>query len=236
MNKISSEKEKNKSALSVLFLYLLKILFPWSELLKMNSILKRVNSFFKNDFFLAQKKKNNLIILVTLLLTIIPGLIGYLAIVGNKTFSYRISKVIELYNAHNYALAAKAAQWAFTEKLFLIELKITAISIFGGILISNILIYLGHRIVFETKKFKKILEKEGVIKENEASLVLFTPIGAFIDITGSSPKEIQTNDRIWLAMNIEIKDYAQNPDKRSELFFKSAFNLKSRYDYVFPKK
>jgi hypothetical protein len=230
------DKEDKKSSLSLILSFLVKFLFPWSELLKMNALLKKVNGFFKNKFFLDQRKKNNSVIVLTLLATIIPGLLGYLAIMGNKAFFYRIDKVLELYNNKRYSMIVPALKWAFSEKLFVLEFKITAISILGGIIISNFLIYVGNRIIFETKKFKKILIKEGIIKEEDKTSVLFTPIGAFIDVSGSSPKEIQSNDRIWMAMNIEVKDFAQNPDKRSELFFKSAFNLKSRYDYVFPKK
>jgi hypothetical protein len=155
---------------------------------------------------------------------------------GNKPFFYRIDKISELYENRKFSLILPAIKWAFSEKLFVVELKMTLFSVIGGILLANILIYIGHRLVYETKKFKKILIKEGTIKEEDNSVVLFTPIGAFLDISGSSLKEIQSNQRIWLAMNIEVKEFSENPTKLSEVFFKSAFKLKSGYNYGIIKK
>jgi hypothetical protein len=231
----TDKEEKPLSELISVISVIFGIIFPWVELIKMNMTLSRISKFYKSNFFKAQKRKNLLFVLVSTAITYLPGFLCLLALKGNRAFNLRAEKVIELVSNFEISSALKIVELILSDKTFIFITKYTITSSLFGIIFSNLIIKFFHEIIVSTKKFKQILKKEGIIDENSSSSILFTPIGAFLDITGSSAKEIQNNERIWLAMNIEVKDYAQNPDKRSELFFKSAFNLKSRYDYVFKK-
>lgn len=229
-----SEKDSRNHKLFFFFKLILSFVFPWAELIKMNTLLKKVSSFYKNDFFINQKRKNLFVAILTVSITYLPLLLGFLALKGNRAFDLRTAKIMELLSSFEISSAVKILSITITDPIFLLIIKFTFSVFLIGLLLSNLLIYGVNSIVSDTSKFRKILKKEGILSDDSGE-VLFTPVGAFLDISGSSAKEIQNNDRIWLAMNIEIKDYAQNPEKRSELFFKSAFNLKSRYDYVFKK-
>lgn len=229
-----SEKDSRNHKLFFFFKLILAFVFPWAELIKMNTLLKKVSSFYKNDFFINQKRKNLFVAILTVSITYLPLLLGFLALKGNRAFDLRTAKIMELLSSFEISSAVKILSITITDPIFLLIIKFTFSVFLIGLLLSNLLIYGVNSIVSDTSKFRKILKKEGILSDDSGE-VLFTPVGAFLDISGSSAKEIQNNDRIWLAMNIEIKDYAQNPEKRSELFFKSAFNLKSRYDYVFKK-
>lgn len=229
-----SEKDSRNHKLFFFCKLMLSFVFPWAELIKMNTLLKKVSSFYKNNFFINQKRKNLFVAILTVSITYLPLLLGFLALKGNRAFDLRTAKIMELLSSFEISSAVKILSITITDPIFLLIIKFTFSVFLIGLLLSNLLIYGVNSIVSDTSKFRKILKKEGILSDDSGE-VLFTPVGAFLDISGSSAKEIQNNDRIWLAMNIEIKDYAQNPEKRSELFFKSAFNLKSRYDYVFKK-
>ena len=232
---ITKEEPESKNKLNGV-LFLIRILFPWIELIRMNLLLSRINRFYNNSFFKMQKKKNMIISLITFFITYFPFLLGTLALKGNRAFNIRLSKAIDLLSNFEVSSAVKIFSLTFSDPVASTIIKTTFFIILPGLICSNLLIFGLNSIISDTNKFKKILKNEGIIRdEKDSGAVLFTPIGAFLDIAGSSAKEIQNNERIWLAMNIEVKDYAQNPEKRSELFFKSAFNLKSRYDYVFKK-
>lgn len=229
-----SEKDSRNHKRFFFLKLILSFVFPWTELIKMNTLLKKVSSFYKNDFFINQKRKNLFVAILTVSITYLPLLLGFLALKGNRAFDLRTAKIMELLSSFEISSAAKVLSITITDPIFLLIIKFTFSVFLIGLLLSNLLIYGVNSIVSDTSKFRKILKKEGILSDDSGE-VLFTPVGAFLDISGSSAKEIQNNDRIWLAMNIEVKDYVPNPKKRSELFFKSAFNLKSRYDYVFKK-
>lgn len=79
-----------------------------------------------------------------------------------------------------------------------------------------------------------MLQRNGVIEKNDSSrLVLATPLGFLIDITGNTAKEIKESERIWMALNQRITDWAEDPNQRAICFFKKAYNLKTKYNYSY---
>lgn len=87
----------------------------------------------------------------------------------------------------------------------------------------------------KNKMLRKLLINNGVRRqEDDANMIAFyTPVGVLIDITGSMPTDIIHNDRIWASLNIKInkRDWLNDPKKRSLVFFKTDYELKSMYDY-----
>ena len=71
-------------------------------------------------------------------------------------------------------------------------------------------------------------------EEEGSKVVLATKIGYLVDITGNTPINIASNDNIWIPLNVRVnKDWAENPQKRSLIFFKIAFELKKGDQYGF---
>jgi hypothetical protein len=240
MDNISSniEKDNSKNGIVIIFKIIkvgLKILFPSYVLLNMNRHLMRVNAFYKEDYFSSQIKKNWMVFIVLTSLFLGPIGLGFMAIKGNHDFQNRLDAAKKTLTFSNTSKGVDNLMLAFRERKFSIEFKFFGSLALFGLFVGNFCI-LNHSMIKNSKLLIKFFKNEGIVnKDNLKPIVLFTPIGVLVDISGSSPKEIALNDRIWLGMNIKIKDWAEDPEKRSLVFFKTAFSLKSRYDYILPE-
>lgn len=109
------------------------------------------------------------------------------------------------------------------------------IGFFSSMVIGSILIY-RHPLTQDTTKLRKALEQSGFIRSEENPMVFATEVGFLIDITGSVSREIADSDRIWTSLNVRVnRDVAENPEKRSLVFFKKAYELKKGNEYGFDK-
>ena len=232
MAELPETKDNKKNSAWFILKRILRFILPWVELIKMNLIINRIRRFYKNDFLDSQYKRNWVVATVLSVFTYFPLIVLSIAIRGDKSFIFRFNRLLLEAKSINLSNSIKIINIILSDKAFLVLLRGSLFSFAISLILSNLIVSFFHSIITDTNKFKKLLIKEGIIKDMSSD-VLFTPVGAFLDISGSSAKEIQNNERLWLAMNIEIKGHSFNPDKISELFFKSAFKLKSVYNYDF---
>lgn len=219
-----------------IIVFLFKVFFPAYILIQMNFALNKASKFYKNPWFGRQIRRNFIVILILSSLFLLPLIIGSKAIQGNKEFNKRLTVAKESLSKDIKRFIPNL-KYALSEDIFLAEIKIFGGLTLFGMLFGNFIIFFAHDLIINSRKFAKILKNEGVInRENSHPLAVWTPIGVLVEISGSAPKEISLNERIWLAMNMEVKDWAENPDKRSLVFFKTSFKLQSRYDYQLPKE
>lgn len=233
---VINQEEKPSLVWSLIKKFMLA-LFPGIRLLKINQGLKRVNKFYKHEWFDKQRKRNLLVSilvslpfllalafcsLVILKAEVFMGNIGY---AQKALFSLEISKFFEY------------VQKAFGHQDTLERLGVISTVMGIGLVISFILgtiVMLSHPLIRETKKLYQMLQRNGVIEKNDSSrLVLATPLGFLIDITGNTAKEIKESERIWMALNQRITDWAEDPNQRAICFFKKAYNLKTKYNYSY---
>lgn len=233
-NSLTSADQKRKNGFVTVFKIVkigLKLLFPSYVLVQMNRNMGRAYRFYKNDWFPQQIKRNWLITIILSSLFLSPIGLGLMAIKGNKEFQNRFDSARKGMKIWEISKNTQHFSYAFKEKKLDFEVKFFGSFALFGLLLGNFIV-LNHSLVKDSKKLIKFCKNEGIInKDNANPTVLYTPIGVLMDISGSAPKEIASNERIWLAMNIQIKDWAEDPDKRSLVFFKKTFKLKSRYDY-----
>jgi hypothetical protein len=239
-NNNTLESEKKEHAIFGIYNFLkltFKILFPANALIQINRALSKCIRMYPDPWFTRQIRLNFLVMFFVTGLFLGPMILGTMAIRGNKDFNSRLSRANSALSRHEFKLGYQSYVSALNEKKFDTELKFALILSLCGLAVGNFLIYQIHELKNETNRLIKILKNEGVIqKENNNPLVLYTPIGILIDISGSAPKEIAANERIWLAMNIQVKDkdWAEDPNKRSLVFFKTAFKLDKVYKYDLP--
>lgn len=236
-NSLNDEKQ-HAIVIAIGFLKtIVRVLFPSYVLFQMNNQLNRVNRFYKNPWFSKQVRLNWIVILILSTLFLGPLTLGYLAITGNKNVKHKLDAGKVAFSSHEFKKTFAYISSAATDDTFVLEVKLFGGLALFGMIFGNIIIFMSHDLVRDSKKLIKILRNEGVInKEDKNPTVLYTPIGVLIDLAGSPPKEVAANERIWMAMNIEVKDWAEAPEKRSLVFFKTTFKLKARYDFVFEKK
>jgi hypothetical protein len=234
---LGDEQNKTNGFKTVLkiFKLVIKLLFPSYVLLQMNRNLGKAYSFYEDKWFVNQVKRNWIVTLMLTSIFLCPIGLGLMAIKGNHEFQNRFAVSKRNLAAREISKGFQTLSFALKEKMFVLELEFFGSFALFGLALGNIII-MNHKLVKDSKRLIKFFKNEGIInKENSNPTVLFTPIGVLVDISGSAPKEIALNERIWLGMNIQIKDWAEDPEKRSLVFFKTAFKLKARYDYFLPK-
>jgi hypothetical protein len=241
------QEQKNKknvfSYAASMTKFVLKSVFPSYALLQMNRTLGRVRKFYPNEWFSRQIRRNYVVSFLTFILLFGPIALGTLAIRGNREFTLRTGKAISALTQpnRNIAINAKVAllyvKSAINERKFGTVVYYTSVWILFVVLVSNLMVFYFHEIGSQTRKTIKILHKEGIIdREKSNPMVLWTPIGVLIELSGSAPKEVKLNERIWMALNIQVNDWEEDHNLRSLVFFKTSFKLKARYEYVLPRK
>ena len=234
------ETPKKPSFLWGLVKMIFLVFFPGIRLLKINSRLKRVSKFYKHEWFDKQRKRNLLVslgvslpliltsILSSLLLLKDESLWKTLSFAQSQLFSFEISKAMTLFSkAINNPDTVGRIEWVMNLSGFGILLSF----LLGTIVLSF------HPLIQDTKKLYSLLQKNGIIeKGNLNHLVLATPLGFLIDVTGYTAKEIKDTQRIWQSLNQRVVDWAEEPANISVCFFKKAYSLKPKYEYSFKTK
>lgn len=250
---IKNNEEKKDSVLFNILKYVLATLFPFVRMMRLNSQLitaeKTIGSEAKDragnyispyGWFKRQRTRN-----------LIFGFAGTIPFLFSMILSYNILTTNEIFMKGLNASKRELVKFRPLEakKKFEIanqydpsvgkDMKIAFYTILFGITASfsiGIIIVYFHPVIVETAKLKKYLTQAGYIKAEENPEVLATPIGFLIDIAGNTPREIADSDRIWIPLNIRVnKDWAENPTKRSLVFFKRAYELKRGEEYGFTK-
>lgn len=231
----TSVDQPKKSLVWKIIVELIKILFPVFSMIRVNSLLKRSQKMYKHSWFTRQRMRNLLIgmgatlpFLVVLSLSIMvmnkdPYFIKGLVMSKNALINIEpINAYTHLSNAFTNVQTAKRLSALY-------PLLLT-----GGLvtLVLGFLIRVKHPLIEKTKILYSSLQRTGLIEKDEKNrLVLYTPLGCLVDIKGSTPKAVKEDTKIWTELNIKIKDYAEDPEKISVVFFKKTYELKDKYIY-----
>lgn len=216
-------------------------LFPGIRLLKINKGLKRASTFYKHDWFARQRLRNLLISLLVSLPIILTSIFSFLVALKAKYFWAYLSQSQSALMKMEIGKSFSLLSTAFTHSDSSERLHIMVMLLGAGIAISFLLgmiVMITHPLIKESKKLYEMLQRNGVIEKGDKHrLVLATPLGFLIDITGNTAKEVKDNERIWMALNLRVTDWAEDPNQRAICFFKKAYELKPSYMYSFdPKK
>ena len=242
------EEEKKPGIISRTFRafwFLILFLVPSIKILSFNKMLKRCKNITEDKWFTKQLLLNYILALV-LFIPIIVGVYKVDRIYDNAKFFHskteKIAKdagffgTIDAYK--NIILLNKKD--TRKEKIEKKRIQIRFLAIFIVVITTLILqvsmstiIIFFHPIILDSNKLKKLLMSNGIIrKEDEKESIVFaTPVGFLITITGNSAKEIAYMDRIWAGLNIRIKDWIEDSDERSVVFFRKSFELQDVYIY-----
>jgi hypothetical protein len=214
---------------------MLKIMFPIFSLMKLNSQLKKAQKIYKHSWFSRQRAKNLFIgLLATLPFLLVLSLASFLLYKDPLFFKSLGQAKDALLNLEVTGIYKKF-MFAFSNKETahrLATLYPILMSGFFTTLILGFVVRVKHPLIEKTKQLYKDLQRSGVIeKEEKNRLVLYTPLGCLVDVKGSTPKAVKEDTRIWTGLNIKVKDFAEDPDKISLVFFKKTYELKDKYIY-----
>ena len=236
-----NQQENKPSLLWSIIKQLTLALFPGIRLLKINQGLKRVNKFYKHEWFDKQRKRNTLVSMAVSLPFLLCLLLAFVSIMNADPFWLYLGKakgaLFSMEISRFFELLGRAWTAGSGAESMSSRSKFIAIVLLVGLVITFILgtiVMITHPLIKESKKLYQMLQRNGVIDKNDSSrLVLATPLGFLIDITGNTAKEIKDSERIWMALNQRITDWAEDPNQRAICFFKKAYNLKNTYSYSF---
>lgn len=243
---VNPAEEKKPSIFWKAFKTILTLLFPVFKILYLNHLLKLAeNTLGKEvkeppyDWLRRQRMRN-----------LLWGLGGSLPFLFSIFFSYQVlvsnEYVVRGYNAVEKEVKALKPKEAY--KKYNIAMQLPSVKediaaagysilfgFFSSLMIGSILVY-RHPLTKNTALLRAQLEKARIIREEDNHIVLATEVGFLIDITGSISREVADADRIWTSLNVRVnRDVAEHPEKRSLVFFKKAFELKSGGAYGFTK-
>lgn len=229
--------EKKPSLMWSLIKSFVLVLFPGIRLLKINQGLKRANSFYKHEWFKKQRLRNTLVSLGVSFPLIISSIFSFLvAYKAEKLWSYLGAAQTALFKFELGKfgdLLMHGLMAPDSLERFKVILHVSGAGLITSIILGTFVI-LTHPLIRDSKKLYGMLQRNGVIdKDEKGRLVIATPLGFLIDITGNTAKEIKDNERIWMALNLRVTDWAEDPHQRAICFFKKAYNLKTSYHYSF---
>ena len=243
---MEDDKKKKKSIFSriiSLFRYFFIFLFPSLKLLTLNKFLSKGYNIEKDKWFVKQKQRN-IILSITLILPLLLTMYKTYTIIDNDiNLKTRISKIEDKSLIEKVKLVPTLVKIEKSDSLAIKEVKFETqarllasfIILFLGLstqLILVILIMKYHPLITETNKLKDLLFDNVLKKENmDKTIVFATPIGFLIDITGFTPEDIVRQKSIWDALNLTVKDYIKDSEKKSLVFFRKEFELQDTYMY-----
>ena len=229
------DQQKKPSLILKIVLALLSIMFPIFSMMRLNSQLKKAQKIYKHPWFGKQRGKNILIgflatapfllmlTLASFLLYKDPVFLKSLGQAQSALFDLRISNFLE-FLSHAFNNKGTAHRIATVYPLL--------VTGFFTTLVLGFFVRFKHPLIEKTKQLYRDLQKSGVIeKEEKNRLVLYTPLGCLVDVKGSTPKAVKEDTRIWTGLNIKVKDFSEDPDKISLVFFKKTYELKNKYIY-----
>lgn len=224
--------EKKQSLYGPAFKLLLSILFPSFIIWRTQNLVSKA-AWVDHPWFEAQKKKS----LKLFFLLLIPSIIAFagIGISAKNTFSGTFSK-LERTREYFKKNQFKKAKDQFSLGVSLEELETFVInsSLFLiPCVFSFSLIHISSSLVRNQRRLIKVLAEHRFWGDQKPRLAVYTPIGILLDVTGHAPKDLVFNKSIWYSLNMVIdeKDFLDQPDQRSIVFFKHAFLLKDVYKY-----
>jgi hypothetical protein len=258
-NKIQPMDDKKPSPIWRAFKFLASIFFPIFKLLVINynltlcektlgKDLRDKNGEYVNPYgwFNKQKRLNILWGLGSLLPIIFGIIFSYVVLSSNPIFikginaakrEISISKVLKGFGVSDAKRKMEVANQYDPSVNQDIQISFYAV-IFGLIIsmIIGIMLVYYHPIEKDSLRLRRELERAGIIRPEDNHIVFATAVGFLIDITGSVSREIADSDRIWTSLNVRVnRDVAENPERRSLVFFKRAYELKTGSEYGFDK-
>lgn len=228
------EQQKKESQIISHLIHFIKwlfvVTFPIFTLLKINIDLDKAYLIENDPWFLKQKKRNIFIGLLLPMPLLLSILIAYINLIINETSTKVIKLFIQNLLELNIIKTYKIIIWIFEKGILNNFFLILALGFISTLIIGT---YVKNNlnIIKDTKKLKTLLIKNGIFDEKENKLALATPVGYLIDITGHRIEDLKHNERIWMAMNIKIKEAKEHPDRRSIVLFLKKFELKNVYKY-----
>ncbi len=243
-NNVEINQQQQPSFMWKIIKQLFIIVFPGIRLLKINSGLKRVNQFYKHEWFDNQRKRNILISLLVSLPFLLCLAIFAVSVFNADQFWFYLAKAKTSFFAFEISKTFDFLEKSWTaggsSKSMAGRVEVMGAFVLVGLVISFVLgtiVILSHPLIKDTKKLYEMLQRNGVIdKDDKSRLVLATPLGFLIDITGNTAREIKDSERIWMALNQRVTDWSEDPNQRAICFFKKAYNLKPSYKYSFKKE
>lgn len=237
MSNVEVKQEEKPSLVWAILKNIFLALFPGIRLLKINSGLKRVSSFYKHEWFGKQRRRNLLVSLCVSLPFILTLLFSSLVILKADMFWHNISiaqsSLLKMEIPKTFEFAIKAFTHSQTIERMGVVFKVSGFGLIISFLLGTF-VMISHPLIRDSKTLYKMLQKNGVIdKDDNHRLVIATPLGFLIDITGNTAKEVKENERIWMALNLRVTDWSEDPNQRAICFFKKAYELKPSYNYKF---
>lgn len=240
--------EKKRSIISLvfkIFSHIFNIFFPMFKLLSFNKNLKRCKRIVKKwEGLFSKMILRNYILAILSLLPWISSMYGYSFVKNDVAYQNR---VYELSKDKSFLSTPKIILRAIlpisTDSMLLKKQKEnTRIRFFAFFLFSSPMIFLFvfglvtnyfHPNIMDEKKLKKLLISNGILSQEDASSAVIhsTPVGFLLTITGHSPSEIAMTKRLWSSLNLKVKDWYEDPNQLSVVFFEKSFELKSEYIY-----
>jgi hypothetical protein len=240
---MSTEVEQKTGVFSILFSLVKKILIlllPSLTLLKLNFLLTRTQKIISSDYLSQQKKRNYIISLCLIIPLGLSILLAIFIISKDKLLFQQLAYAKENLSKGIILTFFKNIYIAFFDEQSIGYLVNSAKMLGIGSILSMIMGFIALKnmdIIKQTKLLEDLLKRNGIFEKDDTNrIVLATPIGFLIDITGSSAKELMFNERIWMALNIKVKDYIEDPNKRAIVFFKKSYELQNKYIYKFDKQ
>lgn len=231
---ITTEKEKPSWTWWLIKKFFM-ILFPGFQLLKINSLLKKSNRIYKHPWFAKQRLRNLIVSFLVSSPIFFTGLIGGIVVYKDPELFKNLKQSQEYAMKFEIGKAWDKGVYAVSNDKTVDRMKTVTKAILVGALMSFILgtlVVFNHSSIQESKVLYDMLQRNGIIERDDKSrTVLATPLGFLIDITGNTAKEVKDNERIWMALNQRVTDWAEDADKRALVFFKKSYQLKDKYIY-----
>lgn len=222
------------------------LLIPAIRLLSYNKHLKHCSRIVKNEVWFSQQRSRNYILSIVLMLPLAFCLYRGVNIVSNDlALTHRMTALERGVNPGNFvsnyiASISETERDSFTTRQEKIDSKSRLLAFllllgFGGSfsLVMGLMVLFFHPTTYNSKILKKLLIQNGAIHKDDAdkAIVFATPIGFLVDIVGTAPRELASMDRIWAGLNIRIKDWIEDPKKRTTVFFRKSYELQDTYMY-----
>lgn len=232
-------KEKKKFLLLRIIFKIIKFvflsLFPGVKFIAMNKTIKKGK--FSEDPWIRRQLWRNRIISLILTLPLFIATASTVKILSKDRAlkigyerTVRLAKKMEISKA--YKEISKVLNYRDTKRRIEVSSKLMGYCFLFSFFFGWVFIYF-HPIINETKKLTKILIQNSIIEE-KGNLVLATPIGFLVKITGNTSAEnILKNDAIWRLMNSKVGDFIEDSRDRSIVFFLKHYELKKEYLYTY---
>ena len=214
---------------------LFKAIFPAYQLLTLSSSLVTANTVTEDKWFKKAITRN---LRNFLLLSIFP-----LLFFGYASYSYtvnpRFAKATSVLTKSIFSM-----KFGYTKKIMVMiseDQVVKNLKRIGlGVLLANVCVFLlireGNECIVGTRKLRKLIKKTGTFGAPESAnydkrLLLYTPKGILLDVTGKTPRDLINDEHLWIPMNIRVSDHMEHPDDRAIVFIKKGYALQAKYIY-----